>query len=232
MQQLLTATLLLFLMVPAKAQSAREERMQKRAMPAAKNIFSVSPIHGTEDNVGFGLGFEHFLDKTGNVSLYLPISYAIPQNRNYNGDDYYYSYYPGMSRQVTRTVNKGMVYFYPGIKVYPTGAHKKVSFAVGANLLAGFGTVDKITSNYSIDTVSTPGGGVYYNVIKDSENMNQVGRMKLGIMLNNNLSLRPSTHLYLGLEFAVGYTYLNTIDGYGNGSGEVIQAGIKFGYIK
>src|SRR5690606_27166115 len=161
---LLTLAATSILSAPLKAQEhtdvqdIREARKARRAMPVAKSITSINLLHVTEENVGIAISYERFLKGSGNVSLYLPLSFALPQNdwgddgpTTYQYGGYYGYYVPPATQTTTRGI--GMAYVCAGIKVYPGGAHTKVSYALGTSLVFGVGNVQETTRNYKLDTL-------------------------------------------------------------------------------
>ncbi|HTN47074.1 MAG TPA: hypothetical protein VL098_12055 [Flavipsychrobacter sp.] len=214
----------------------REQRKQKRMLPATKFILSLSPVHITEENIGIGASAELFTDTKGVFSVVLPVSYAFssPNTSHYYGGSYYYpGNYPFYrpSDESSYYNSKGMIYFYPGFKVYPAGANKKVSYAAGANLVIGIGSADKITTKYRIDS-SASQGMMYYYQTAVSQDKSAVSRMKMGVLVSNSLNLRPSNHLYMGIDLGVGYSYMDSWDGSNFGTGAMVQLGVKFGFVQ
>lgn len=223
-------------MYTATAQeSDRDLRRQRRAMPATQLIISASPVHVTEENIGIGISVELFTDTKGLFSVVLPISYSFaPSYNNYYGYPYTYSspYPPYLPpAQQTYYNTRDMFYFYPGFKIYPTGANKKVSYAVGANLVIGIGGADKVNATYTIDS-TVNNGTVYYFTSSSSAIIEGKTRFKTGILVSNSLNLRPTKHLYLGVDLGLGYSYVDNVDGMNYGRGAMVQLGMKFGYAK
>jgi hypothetical protein len=201
-------------------------------MPPARYLIGLNPLHLTEEHVGVGLSGELFLGKQGIASLYLPVSVAFADVSRYYQDDIIFV---GGSRAYWTTStynrNKEMLFFYPGVKIYPAGAFKKVSYAIGTHLAVGVGSMDRITTHYSFDS-TTIGGVNNYILRKTHEDRQAISRLKLGVLISNSLNLRPANHLYLGLEFAIGFSYLNMIDNRHVGTELMVQGGVKFGYIR
>lgn len=216
-------------------ENIRETRKARRALPAPKSITGINLLHLTDENVGMAISYERFFKGPGIVSLYLPVSFALPQNDWSNGDDPviynggYYGYYPQPSAETNHRGN-GMVYFYPGIKIYPAGSNKRVSYSVGASLVLGVGNVEVTQRTYAIDSFMQ-GGGLYYRRTMTSKKTDNEMQMKTGFMVTNALNLRPTNKLYLGLELGVGYSYLHMQDGQSIARGALAQAGLKIGYV-
>lgn len=218
--------------------SAKEQRKMKRIVAPAKFIIAASPVHVTEENIGAGLSLEIFPNTSGLFSIVLPLSYALPEEDYYSGyNSYWYTSYPGNFPNYTPPLEdqyytyNGMLYFYPGFKIYPTGANKKVSYAAGANLVLGIGSVEKVTTQYSLDS-SVNNNYTYYTRTPISGTVEGMGRYKLGILLTNSLNLRPGKHLYLGIDFGIGYSYIDRFNGMNNGTDVMAQIGVKFGFAK
>ncbi len=207
----------------------RKDRAQSTS--DIKSVYAINLMHVTENNVGFAVSYEHFFDKSGIISLYLPLSFSLPQRDNYYIDNNYYGgYYNYYSLTDVYEYSGGMATFYPGIKIYPGGGHKKVSYALGSSLVFGFGTLNRSTINYRIDTVYTGGPQNYiraFNGRKDES----LSQFKLGMLITNHLNIRPGRY-YFGLEFGVGYTYLNNIGGSDADRTALVQFGIKTGLTR
>lgn len=242
MKKILWAIMLLPCVQTLQAQETENTswRKEKHKQPPAKFILSASPVHVTEQNIGVGLSAEIFTNKTGMLSIVLPVSYSFASNTD-NGYTYYnygYYYYPNypynyqLPPTVTSYTNtKGMLYFYPGIKIYPTGANKKVSYAVGANLVIGFGSAEKTTTYSKLDS-SINSGYIYYYTTPISQDTKTVSHMKLGFLISNSLNIRPTQHLFMGVDFGIGYSYLDVMDGKNQGTDVLLQLGLKFGFVK
>lgn len=211
--------------------SSRQERQERRKMPAATYIFAVSPLHITEENTALGLSMEVFTNPNGIVSFYLPfsLSFAAPLDQYHQGYSYSgpYNAFPTTQGYYN---SKPMLFFYPGVKIYPGGAFKKVSYAIGAHLAAGAGGLQEVTATYKMDSTSS-GSGFHY-MTKTGETSRDVSRLKLGVLVSNSLNLRPTKHLYIGFEFGIGYSYIDMIDGENTGSELMAQGGVKFGYVR
>lgn len=208
----------------------RKDRKSNAVTPVTA-IFAVAPMQVTEDNVGFGVSYEHFLDKNGIVSLYLPLSYALPQagvSDYYVRSNYPYNYPYNNSLRDEFITNKGMVNFYPGIKIYPGGAHKKVTYALGTSLVVGVGSAERRTIDYRVDTTFNGSYPTYSYAIKKDETEN-VSRFKMGMIITNFLNVRPGEKYYLGVEFGLGYSYMNTVGGEEDIRTALVQLGLKIG---
>src|ERR1043165_1123321 len=142
------------------------QQINSYAQDAPKGTFivAVNPIHITDDNIGFAASYEYFLGKQKTISLYLPFMCSLPSNRGnnpYENDEEYYYFTPPYNYpspydlHSSYLVNKGMAYFYPGIKVYVSNSKKKTSYAIGGSLVVGFGQANQLTRNYVIDTLNS-----------------------------------------------------------------------------
>ena len=91
-----------------------------------------------------------------------------------------------------------MFWFYPGVKIYPTGSDGIVRYAVGPSLAFGTGS-----RNYGRN-IYDPGTGTYqYKRIEDDI-------FVMGIVVNNSLNIQPTPRLHLGLELGLGIPYYST----------------------
>lgn len=118
------------------------------------------------------------------------------------------------SDNLTYTSNSavyGNFYAMPGIKIYPTGSFAKCKYSIGPNLVLATG--DRPT-DYNI----LIGGGPTENFLK------------LGFMVNNSLNLNPMRHLYLGLDFGFGITYINQQGGVDKGTSGLVHFAFRIGY--
>jgi hypothetical protein len=240
MKKVLLFSLLMSAIIdPASAQSDDDDdrpviRKDRSSSSQPKAIWAINPMHVTEDNVGFAVSYEHYLDDKGIVSLYLPLSYSLPQYvHDYKNEHSYYGngYYNPSDLQYSFNYSGGMVNFYPGIKIYPGGAHKKVSYAIGSSFLFGFGSTRQITVNYRIDTTYS-GNYPSYSRVYDNEKVANVSRFKMGMLINNSLNIIAAKKYYFGLEFGFGYSYFSMIDGMDADRTGLVQFGAKLGLVK
>ncbi len=163
-----------------------------------RSLIAATPFGATDRGVSFGLSFEQSLDKKGIISVVIPYMYSFSVNNQYD-------YSTGSYNDQTQYMH----YFYPGIKIYPTGAFGIVRYGVGPNLVIGTGMQyeDRYSSNYRL-----------------------VSRTNFGLMVTNSLNINPSKHLYVGLELGLGITYIDKLDGHSNGTQPLVQTGFKMGY--
>ena len=196
-----------------RERAAREPRSRRFGFSNekyGKNIISLAPIQmANEGPAGIGLHYERVLDKRSMLSFYLPIAVIIHRNNDY----YYNGTYNNNDRNTTFT------YFYPGIKVYPTGSNRRVSYAAGISAALGFG------SRY-VQDVNFP-----------SPSYSQHSVFRAGMLVNNSLNVQPTKHIYLGVELGLGFTYIDDMEGddnnnYYNNYGDVpmVQFNFKIGY--
>ncbi len=230
--RLATGLILIILPAISKAQDAPKKN--------SRFAVAVNLVQVTEDNVGFGFNYEHFLNEQGSVSLYLPFSYSLPASNSYQNfptDPTFY--YPHPNQYGATYVplddefqaNKGMAYFYPGVKFYTGKKLARVSYCIGASLVAGIGQAELTTTRYNLDTV-TQGGQEYYRRSVSSTTSENVGRFKLGMMVTNALNIRVGKHIYTGLELGLGYSYINRQDGVNLHRSALAQIGLKLGYYR
>jgi hypothetical protein len=151
-----------------------------------KNILALAPIVMTNTSAtGFGLSYERVLDKRNIFSFYLPVAYSFQNNSNYN-------YSSG-----NNTDGKDhMFWAYPGVKIYPTGSNRVVSYAVGISLPIASGV-----ETQSINTYDPQTGSTITNTVDDNIFL-------MGAMLTNFLNIQPTERLYLGLELGFGVPYI------------------------
>lgn len=209
-----------------------QSRKMKRSRPAVKNIYGINLFHVTDENIGFSASCEHFIDR-GMVSLYLPFAYSLAQM-----EEEPITYRSGNSYIIsdTQTVNhysKGMLYFYPGLKVYPWGANKKVSVAFGTSLVVAAGKVNNVTTKYSHD-IEVSGGEYFFVNHPLKQISDEKAAFKTGVMLTSFFNMRPTKNWYFGMELGLGYCYTNLVDGKRAepGNSTLAQFGFKIGYAK
>lgn len=213
-------TLLTFLSVTgiAVAQDVSASGSAGNKISPLGTTYSISPIRITEENIGVGIAVEKFFDDNDIISLYVPFTVSFSPNGE-NDNAYYYR--SGDDLESVR-YKKEFYHFAPGIKIYPTGAFKKVSYALGVNLVAGIGRVRAYNRFYNVTYVP-------YKRELASETTSNLSRFKVGAMLFNSVNVRPTERFYLGVEFGLGYTYINRIGGESNGSNVLVQLGVNFG---
>jgi len=167
------------------------------------NLISLAPIQFSENGLGAGLSYERAIDKAGIIAFYLPVLATFDLNTTYTDNT-------GM---VHNGNQDAMFYAMPGVKIYPTGSFGVVKYAVGPSLVIASGQ----KSSYSTDYY----GNSYYTTQDHT---------MLGMEVNNSLNINPSPHIYLGLEFGFGFTYLNRVGGLNQDTQGLVQGSFKIGY--
>lgn len=190
----------------------RKDRETRSKKNYGNNIIGFMPMQITS-NVGVGLSYERVLDKNGILSFYMPVTIAFENNNSY---DPYYGPIP---------VNGGnnpspTFYIMPGLKFYPTGGKGVVRYSVGPNLTYISGKSYRGT-NFIYDNNG--------NIIgQDLGGWSQ--RTALGIMVTNGLNINPTSHLHLGLELGLGFTYFDQANNQNLNTDAIAQFGFKIGY--
>lgn len=148
------------------------EEVEKPKMKKNNNIVSIAPIQFTENGVGFGISYEHMLDKDRIVSLNIPFvgSYRVSSS-DYSG----------------RYHSDPMYYLMPGLKFYPTGSKGMVKYAIGPSIVAGYGT-------HTDD-------GSFHNILPVQHNQFVLGVM-VNNSMNVNLTKTMYMGLEFGLGFS------------------------------
>jgi hypothetical protein len=169
-----------------------------------KNIIAIAPIQMTNESVsGIGIHYERIMDKDGMFSIYLPVAIS------------FYDEEAGVNLKESRT----FVNAYPGLKIYPGGSGRRVSYSVGASFGFGFG------NKFKEVRVQDPITGSYTLTYKDAS------LFKTGFMVNNGLNIQPTKHFYVGLEFGIGILYYNNEKtDYTVGEEPFVQFNFKMGY--
>ncbi len=170
------------------------------------NLLTLAPIQFTENGLGLSLAYERTLDKAGIITFYFPLMATFNLN---NG-----TYYNNVTGRNENGHQDAMYYLMPGIKLYPTGCNGRVKYGIGPSLVYASG--EKSTSDYNYTTGNT--------------NYTTKPHVLLGMMLSNSLNINPTPKIYLGLEFGLGFTYLNRVDGLNQGTNGIVQGGFKIGY--
>lgn len=191
---------------------ARRDSEPRSKKKYGNNIIGFMPMQITS-NVGVGLSYERVLDKNGILSFYMPVTIAFENNNSY---DPYYGPLP---------VNGGnnpspTFYIMPGLKFYPTGGKGVVRYSVGPNLTYISG------KSYRGTSLIYDNNG--YVIGQDPGGWSQ--RTALGIMVTNGLNINPTSHLHLGLELGLGFTYFDQVNNQNFNSDAIAQFGFKIGY--
>ena len=146
------------------------------------NILRLAPISAMDLGVGFGMSYERLLGKNKKIGIILP-AHIILENKS-NSDNLYDT--------EERSFNT-YLYLTPGIKFYPSG-HNKVTYAIGPSLMLGISnnrTEQTTGNNYLSQTVQT----VKYR------------RIRMGVIMNNYVTINISPCFDLGLEGGLGFCH-------------------------
>ncbi len=184
---------------------------QDRQNEYGKNVLAIAPIAATDQGVGFGLSYERTLDSRGMVSFSLPATFSF---NVYDEFDW--------ASQNEATLTDYMMYFYPGVKIYPTGAFGVVRYAVGPTLVIGVGEQYEHQISFDDNYVYPPPTCVDRIVAQN--------RFLIGAMVNNSLNINPTERLHLGLDFGLGMTYYNKRGNWHEATQALVQAAFKIGY--
>jgi hypothetical protein len=192
---------------PHRYRSVVNDTQSVRLMGYKPNVLSLAPIQFTENGLGIGVSYERAIDKNGLVAFYVPLILTWDLSSNT---------YDNTTGTEVNGHNDLMFYAMPGIKIYPTGSYGIVKYAIGPSLVIATG--QRSTQSYE----QVGGIGVWNNVTQPHD--------MLGILINNSLNINPTRHLYLGLDFGFGFTYLNRINGLNQGTQGLVQGGFKVGF--
>lgn len=166
------------------------------------SVLSVAPFQFTETGVGFAISYEHSIDKTGIVTYTIPFVSTFDLTNTHH--------------------TSSMYYLMPGLKFYPTSWKGKVKYAVGPSVAIGAG---KKYTDYNFDTYLPP-----YSSTIPVPFYTEQDRFTLAVMVNNYLNFFPTHHLFIGVEFGLGFSYINRLGGNNDGMMFVSQGGFKMGY--
>lgn len=187
---------------------AQRKAANKKPVKYGHNIISAMPMQLMTEGVGVGLAYERVIDKAGILSFYLPVTTTIANFESYN---------TGMGGPRVGDT-RGVYYFMPGLKFYPTGSKGVVRYAVGPNIV--YRTGEEFTSTF-------------FPMSPNGVQIQDVGWKRintLGIIVSNSLNINPTPHLHLGLELGLGFTYWNSIGGSVTDPQGLVQFGFKMGY--
>lgn len=196
----------------ARGREEREDADDNRRsrIPAGEygnNIISLAVVQMTNESpAGVGLHYERVVDKRGIVSIYVPMALSFIRDDNYGYNGY------------STDANSVFFYAYPGVKIYPTGSKRRVSYGVGPSIAIGFG------DRYRYQDIYFPGTGQYAGTERRRESV-----FKSGLMVNNSLNIQPTKNFYLGLELGLGFTYIDNFDNYYDDE-PLVQFNFKLGY--
>jgi hypothetical protein len=200
MKRLTLATIALLATVSSFAQDDMY-RGRDRGIYNNYNIISFAPIQITENGFGFGLSYEKFLDRSGLVSFSLP--FMLTFNPSESG---YYQ---------TPTMDP-MAYLQPGIKIYLNlDGYSRVKWTLGPNMIFGVG--------------SGRLGHAYSSVYPNDPDARR-SRLLMGAAATVTGNLFVSHYLYIGFDFSMGCSYLNTYDGINRGVVPLTQTAFRIGY--
>jgi len=184
-------------------EAENKRSIDRKPKKYGNNILSVMPMQITS-NVGVGLAYERVIDQAGILSFYMPVTMAFANNNN--------------TGTPAGTSTATSYYIMPGLKFYPTGGKGVVRYAVGPNLAYVTG------QRYVNDLLYDSNG----NIIGQDVGMRT--HSALGIMITNSLNINPTSHLHLGLELGLGFTYFNKVNNRNMNADGLAQFGFKIGY--
>lgn len=198
-------------------EDGREENLTalsaKKKRPAGgtygKNIISFAPIQMTNlSPVGIGIQYERFLDQRGMFSLYIPLAVSFYE------DYHYYSY------NYDHQKDRAFTFLYPGLKIYPGGSSRKVSYSIGASMALGFGR-----QSVDYDYYYSP----YYSSYMPYHTEEDV--FQAGFLVNNGLNIQATKSFYLGIELGLGvFYYSSSSRSYDATDEPMVQGQFKMGY--
>jgi|GEM_PF-1669267 len=182
-----------------------------------KNIIAISPFFMTNTGpIGIGASYERIVGSKGIIGLILPA-----------GVSFYSNYFGGFNASNDR--KSTVFYAFPGAKFYiPKQDNSKGIFSIGLSVPIAAGSVqesgwffDPNTQTQTYDTRT-----------------NQLFTM--GIMLMNSINIFPTDHLYLSIDFGIGYPYfvsesldrkaINYVATPFTNGAPLVNGGVKIGY--
>ena len=166
------------------------------------NIVAFAPIQFTEAGIaGFSFSYERALDKNGIVAFYVPAVIEFNPNSH------------TAANGVTVNNTDQMSYLMPGMKIYPTGSYGVTKYAIGPSLVIGAG--------HKTD---------YYDPYYQPSYYNKESKFVFGMIVNQSININPTPHLYIGSEFGLGFTYINSRESVNQGTGVLVNFNFKLGY--
>lgn len=158
------------------------QKANKQSYDYGSNVIRIAPLSALDIGVGFGISYERLLGKEKMVGLILPFNLILENKDSWgmNESEGYNNY----------------LYLTPGIKVYPGGSQKKVSYAVGPTVMMAFG------------------GGSEWRDSNDpwgSSTLTEKSVFRLGMLVNNYLNFQLSQNVNMGLELGLGVRYLDNV---------------------
>ncbi|WP_133162719.1 hypothetical protein [Flavipsychrobacter stenotrophus] len=109
-----------------------------------------------------------------------------------------------------RATEDPIIFIMPGLKFYPTTRLGHTKYAVGPSLVIGAGQASDYSSYYPSDRVGT--------------------RFLLGIMVNNSLNYQFGQRVYLGIDYGLGFSYIDKSRGVNSGVNLLNQLAFRMGY--
>lgn len=165
------------------------------------NIVSFAPIEFTENGYGVGFSYERLLDKTGWVSLFVPVYLTFNNSDKQNSLTGQYE-----------TTHEPMFYLAPGIKMYTNlNSTRKAKYSICPSL------------------VFAAGKGYHNSFYYGGESIEQ-SRTQMGAMVSFGWNYFPSNHLYMGFDLGLGATYSNTYESHDGGTTGLSHASLRVGY--
>ena len=195
----------------------KEAKACCKKMPMGCSILTLAPLQISDNGIGFSIGYEHALDKAGIVSINLPILSTFSSTIT-NEMDPVTSINNNSNGYNDNVHNDAMFYFSPGLKIYPTGMYGKVRYAVGPSIVIGVGQQTKSDYNYNYYSYNGTYGYTTYD------------KMMMGVMISNSLNINPTSHLYMGLDLGLGFTYFNRLNQQEQGMAMIHQFAFKLGF--
>jgi hypothetical protein len=167
--------------VASTTSTVKEEPKPK--MVYGKNIISIAPLQmSNSSTLGIGLQYERVLDPNYIISFYSPLLYASITQQYYNS-----------SKGTNDDAQGYMFWVYPGIKVYPVGSDRIVSYGIGPSFALGTGNVPIINR--------TTSQGTY------TESVSTVSKFQIGIIINNSINIQATKNIHIGTELGLGLPY-------------------------
>jgi hypothetical protein len=189
---------------------SRHDRHGKKKIAYAANLVTFSPANITENGFGIGLSYEHNFGKRGFVSLYVPMNLTFGEASDI--------YVPGGNSGSSWTSYTNFN-FMIGPKIYPSGSKGKVKYSI-APLLS-------ITSGQRPAQYDTYLNNYYYYYNYPTGN---VENFQFGGMLMHSLNMNPGKHLYIGMDFGWGFTFVNQLNNMDQDTREMVQFSFRLGY--
>ncbi len=175
-------------------QPERNGRVRVTTEKYGGNILTLSPIALTNtSSTGVGISYERVIDVNSIFSFYIPITYSFRTDDNGN------SYNPNPVSGFNDRGKANVWWFYPGVKIYPTGSNRKVSYAIGASIPIATGTEAE-----RYDYLNPQGNYSPYYL------NNKI--FLVGAMITNYLNIQPTPKLFLGLQLGLGIPYIKHTD--------------------